>query len=75
MTTVSIMPESTSLTNQFFVESQRNRLAELMDRWRIARDAGAIFPAADQVELDQLVAAELQASAQGANALLGELRP
>lgn len=56
--------------DRFFTEAQRTRMADLMGRWRTARDAGATLPPDDQVELDQLVAAELNASALRATALL-----
>ncbi len=53
----------------FFTADQRQRLDELMTRWRAARDAGAALAPADQAELDALVAAELDAAARRAAAL------
>ena len=50
----------------FFAESQQKRLAELMNRWRTARDQGTSLPANESVELEQLVAAELDATAKRA---------
>lgn len=57
----------------YFSESQRKRLAELMDQWRTCRDAGGQLSAADQSELDALVEAELLASATRASAIADEL--
>ena len=49
-----------------FSESQQLRMADLMARWRAARDAGAPWSAEEQLELESLVSAELQASGQRA---------
>lgn len=57
----------------FFIAAQRQRLADLMDRWRAARDAGGALDPAEQAELDALVDAELRASAERTAALLREL--
>lgn len=46
----------------FFDETQQQRLADLMARWRTARDSGTDLPAAEQAELDALVEEELLAS-------------
>jgi hypothetical protein len=59
--------------DRFFTAQQQQRLAELMGRWRAARDAGGPWSAADQAELDALVAAELQATATRAAALVRQL--
>lgn len=59
--------------DQFFDAGQQQRLAQLMDRWRAARDAGTSLAAAEQAELDALVAEEVQASAARTAALLQEL--
>src|SRR5438105_8491143 len=56
--------------DEFFTADQQRRLGDLMARWRQARDSGASFPAADQAELDSLVAAELRAATDRAAALL-----
>jgi hypothetical protein len=54
--------------DEYFTAEQQTRLAELMSRWRQARDAGTSLPVAEQAELDSLVAAELQAAtARGAD--------
>jgi len=53
----------------FFSAEQRTRLEELMRRWRASRDAGQPLAAHDQAELEDLINAELQASAKRAAAL------
>jgi len=58
-----------------FTASQQQRLADLMARWRAARDAGAALPAPEQAELDVLVEAELRAAAARSAALTGPLIP
>jgi hypothetical protein len=57
----------------FFTAQQQQRLAELMARWRAARDAGAPFPAEEQAELDALAEAELRAAAQRSAELARQL--
>jgi hypothetical protein len=59
--------------DRFFTAAQHERLAALMDRWRTARDQGATLPADEQIELEALIAAELQASAARAAALADAL--
>ena len=61
--------------DRFFTEGQQKRLAELMERWRTARDQGQKLALDEQAELDQLVQAELEASARRTGAMLDELRP
>lgn len=58
----------------FFNATQQRRLAELMERWRTARDKGKTLPVDQQSELEALVEAELRASADRATALADELR-
>lgn len=60
--------------DRFFNETQQKRLAELMTRWRTARDQGTALSAAEQAELEQLTAAELEAATHRAAALLEQLR-
>ena len=55
--------------DRFFTAAQQERLAALMARWRMARDQGATLPAAEQAELEELIDAELRASAARAAAL------
>lgn len=57
----------------YFNAAQQQRLAELTNRWRTARDQGQALPPDEQAELDALVEAELQASAARAAALADEL--
>jgi hypothetical protein len=59
----------------FFTAVQRQRLAELMDRWRAARDAGTSLPAQEQAELDSLVEAELRAASERSAALARQIAP
>ncbi|MFZ2358266.1 MAG: hypothetical protein WA040_02865 [Anaerolineae bacterium] len=61
-------------SDRFFDARQRQRLTELMDSWREARDAGIGLPRSTQAELDALIEAELRASADRTAALLAELR-
>jgi hypothetical protein len=56
--------------DRFFTAAQIQRLEELMTRWRAARAAGGKLPAVEQQELDDLVEAEVHASAERARALL-----
>lgn len=60
--------------DRFFTEDQLRRLAELMARWRKARDQGNTLPPDEQAELEQLVAAELEGATRRAAALLEEMR-
>lgn len=46
--------------------SLQQRIADLMLRWRAARDTGTAWSAEEQAELESLVNAELQASGQRA---------
>jgi hypothetical protein len=52
--------------DRFFSESQQRRMADLMTRWREARDAGGSLAAEEQCELESLVEAESKASGQRA---------
>jgi hypothetical protein len=61
--------------DEFFTAAQRTRLAELMARWRTARDAGTALPATEQAELDALATTELQAATARAAAALRAIRP
>jgi hypothetical protein len=61
--------------DEFFSDAQRQRLAELMARWRAARDTQTPYPTSDQVELEALVAAELKAAAARSAALLRAAQP
>jgi hypothetical protein len=61
--------------DEFFSDGRRRRLAELMARWRTARDTARPFPPADQAELDGLIAEELKAAVERSAALLRAHRP
>lgn len=51
----------------FFTAAQQQRLSELVELWRTARDRWQTLSPKDQTELDTLVSAELQATQQGLN--------
>jgi hypothetical protein len=63
--------------DQFFDAQQIQRLAELMGRWRAARDRGETLPPCEQAELNELVEAEIRATAARCAMLLenGGLAP
>ncbi|HEY1189512.1 MAG TPA: hypothetical protein VGE74_17840, partial [Gemmata sp.] len=61
--------------DEFFNDAQRQRLHELMARWRLARDSGTARLAPEQAELDALVAEELKAASARSAALLRAVRP
>ncbi len=61
--------------DSFFTADQRQRLIELVERWRAAREAGGLLPAEEQAELEALVTAELEAATRRAAALLNKLQP
>ncbi|MBE9233272.1 hypothetical protein IQ231_16745 [Cuspidothrix issatschenkoi LEGE 03284] len=48
--------------DQFFTNEQKQRLSDLMSMWRTARDEGQTLPPEIQLELDNLVDAELNAA-------------
>ena len=52
----------------FFTAAQQQRLSELMELWRTARDREQTLTPQEQAELDALVNAELQATQQRLNA-------
>jgi len=59
--------------DRFFTAAQQERLADLMARWRTARDEGHTLPVDEQIELEALVEAELRASATRAATLADAL--
>jgi FAD synthase len=59
--------------DQFFSAEQQRRLSQLMQRWQSARDMGTSLLAAEQVELSELVDAEVEASGKRAAAVLAGL--
>ena len=60
--------------DEFFTADQQQRLRQLMAEWRSARDCGAALSEDQQAELNDLVDAELRASASRAEAILARLR-
>ncbi|MEO0374151.1 MAG: hypothetical protein AAF329_05875 [Cyanobacteria bacterium P01_A01_bin.17] len=60
--------------DRFFSAEQKHRLAELMEKWRSARDQGTQLSVQEQSELDALVETELRASAERAASLVDELQ-
>jgi hypothetical protein len=50
----------------WFTAAQQQRLAELMSRWRSARDAGESLPPPEQDELQALIDAEVKAAGERA---------
>jgi hypothetical protein len=59
--------------DRFFTAEQQQRLAELMSRFRAARDARSALPPDEQAELEALVEAELQGATRRAEAVLVKL--
>jgi len=61
--------------DRFFTAAQQQRLGDLMQRWRTARDGGMTFSAEEQSELEELTTTVLEASRQRAEALLSGMQP
>lgn len=59
--------------DRWFTAAQQQRLAELMGRWREARDKGNTLSPGERGELDGLVEAELRAASQRSLALTQQL--
>jgi hypothetical protein len=59
--------------DRLFTAEQQRRLAELMERWRAARDRGESLPPEERSELDALVELELRAAADRTTAIGTEL--
>jgi len=57
----------------FFTARQQQRLGELMNRWRAARDTGTTLPLPEQAELETLADAEVRAAGERAAAVLPDL--
>jgi hypothetical protein len=53
-----------------FPANHQQRLAELMDRWRTAREGNSALAAEEQAELEALVQAEVRAAAARAAAVV-----
>jgi hypothetical protein len=61
--------------DRFFTAEQQQRLAQLLQRWRTARDQHTTLPPEEQAELKALVAAELRGATERAGAMMGGLTP
>jgi hypothetical protein len=59
--------------DHFFTAQQQQRLSELMEQWRAARDNNAALTHDEQAELESLIEAELQAATKRAGYALSEL--
>lgn len=62
-------------SDPYFTTAQQQRLAELMDRWRSARDSGSALALEEQAELEALINAELEAASQRSANLARQLPP
>ncbi len=79
--TVQLTPEETAAVvivqpmrpDEFFGAAEQQRLEELMEKWRIARELNQVLAAGEQVELESLIEKELLASAARTRAILDEL--
>jgi hypothetical protein len=58
--------------DRFFTGEQRQRLGELMARWRSARDEGKTLPDDEQTQLANLVESEVRAATERAAAVYRE---
>ena len=59
--------------DELFSAAQQRQLADLLARWRTARDAGTQLPPQEQADLDALVEAELRAACLRSAALVRQL--
>lgn len=66
---------STETPDQFFTAQEQQRLKELISIWRNAQDRGEILSPEQQSELDNLIEAELAATAERAKAMLAQIQP
>jgi hypothetical protein len=71
MMTIAVPPMQ---PDDLFTAAQQQRLAELMARWRAARDAGTPFPPEEQAELDALAESELRAASERSARLARQIR-
>jgi hypothetical protein len=60
--------------DQFFTAKQQQRLTELMSIWKTAQDRGDLLPPEQQSELDDLIEAELDATAERAKSILAQIK-
>ncbi|MCY7376265.1 MAG: hypothetical protein LH472_09885 [Pyrinomonadaceae bacterium] len=59
--------------DEFFTEAQQTRLAELMQKWRSARDTGASLSVEERTELENLIETELEGSAKRTEKMANQL--
>lgn len=59
--------------DKFFTEAQQQRMSELMQKWRTARDNNQEFPTEEQTELENLIKIELIGSAKRSEKIADEL--
>lgn len=59
--------------DRYFSAIQQQRLAELMHRWRLARDQQRELAPEEQIELERLMIAELEAATNRASDLADKL--
>lgn len=59
--------------DRYFTATQQQRITELMERWRHARDQHTALSVEEQTELELLIDVELSATTQRAAALADEL--
>lgn len=59
--------------DQFFTAEQHQRLSEIMQHWRDARDKDDALPPDEQAELESLIEAEIEAAKLRAEVALSEL--
>jgi len=72
-TTLVVLQPMTS--DAYFTAEQRDRLANLMAKWRRARDLDQVLDQSEQSEIEELVKAEVTAAGRRAADLIGRLRP
>jgi hypothetical protein len=59
--------------DQFFTANQQQRLTELMNSWRVVSDRGEELSPEQQAELDDLIEAELYATAERAKSIIAQV--
>jgi hypothetical protein len=60
--------------DQFFTSQQQQRLTELMSIWRTAQNSGNLLPSEQKSELDDLIEAELYATAERAKSIITQIQ-
>jgi hypothetical protein len=58
--------------DRFFTSEQRQRMQQLMAKWRLARDEGRMLSDDDQSELENLINIEVRAATGRATAVIRE---